>query len=110
MSQLNRRYAPQPPHSESWAVTNCASDAADQPVAQKVGAQALVRLENGKRAEALVLENGERVEALFEVGGKKQWFGGVVVKKNADTGLYHVKFDDEEEGDFTGDNYASLAF
>ncbi len=112
MSQLNRRYAPQPPHSESWAGTNSASDAADQPVAQKVGAQALVRLENGKRVEALVLENGERVEALFEVGGKKQWFGGVVmaVVKNADTDSYHVKFDDEEEGDFTGDNHVSLAF
>ena len=100
----------QPPCSEFWASTNSASDAADQPVAQNVGAQALV-LENGKRAEALVLENGERVEALFEVGGKKQWFGGVVVDvKNADTGLYHVKFDDEEEGEFTGDNHASLAF
>ena len=109
MLQLNRIYTPQPPDSESWAGANSASDAAEQPVAQKVGAQALV-LENGKRAEALVLENGERVEALFEVGGKKQWFGGVVVKKNADTGSYHVKFDDEEEGEFTGDNHASLAF
>lgn len=112
MLQLNRIYTPQPPHSESWAGANSASDAAEQPVAQKVGAQALV-LENGKRAEALVLENGERVEALFEVGGTKvtkQWFGGVVVAKNPDTGSYHVKFDDEEEGDFTGDNHASLAF
>jgi hypothetical protein len=67
-------------------------------------------LENGKRAEALVLENGDRVEALFKVGGKRQWFGGLVVEKNADTGSYHVKFDDEEEGEFTGDNHASLAF
>ena len=91
----------QPPCSEFWASTNSASDAADQPVAQNVG------------AHALVLEIGDRVEALFEVGGTKvtkQWFGGVVVAKNPDTGSYHVKFDDEEEGDFTGDNRASLAF
>ncbi len=109
MLQLNRIYTPQPPHSEFWAGANSASDAAEQPVAQKVGAQALV-LENGKWVEALVLENGERVEALFEVGGKKQCFGGVVVVKNADTCSYHVKFDDEEEGDFTGNNNASFAF
>ena len=109
LSQLNRIYTRQPPHSEFWAGTNSASDAAEQPGAQMVGAHALM-LENGKRVEALVLENGERVEALFEVGGKKQWFGGVVVVKNAGTGSYHVKFDDEEESDFTGDKHASLAF
>jgi hypothetical protein len=87
LSQLNRRYAPQQRHSEFCAGTNSASNAADQPVAQKAGAQALV-LENGKRVEALELENGERVEALFEVtpGGQKQWFGGVVIVKNAGTG------------------------
>ena len=107
--QLNHIYTRQPPHSDVWAGTNSASDAAEQPGAQMVGAQALV-LKNGKRVEALVLENGERVEALFDVEGKKKWFGGVVVVKNAHTGSYHVKFDDDEESDFTGVNYASPAF
>ena len=109
LSQLKRKFTEQPPHSKFWAGTNSESDAADQPEAQGNEVQALV-LKNGKRVEALVLENGERMEALFDVEGKKKWFGGVVVAQNANDGLYHVKFDDDEEADFAGDNHASLAF
>ena len=59
--------------------------------------------------EALVLDIGERVQALFDEEGTKTWYSGVVVAQNADTGSYHVKFDDGEEGDFQGDNHAPLA-
>jgi hypothetical protein len=59
--------------------------------------------------EALVLVIGERVQALYDEEGTKRWYSGVVVAQNADTGSYHVKFDDGEEGDFQGDNHAPLA-
>ena len=51
--QLNHVYTRQPPHSDVWAGTNSASDAAEQPGAQMVGAQALV-LENWRRSEVTV--------------------------------------------------------
>ena len=99
LSQLNRIYTLQPPDSQRWARTSSESDAADvdQPVAQ------------GNAARPLVLQIGERVEALFDVEGSRKWFGGVVVAQNANDGLYRVKFDDDEEADFTGDNHASFA-
>jgi hypothetical protein len=59
--------------------------------------------------EVLVLDIGERVQALFDEEGTKRWYSGVVVAQNADTGSYHVKFDDGEEGDFQGDNHVPLA-
>jgi hypothetical protein len=98
LSQLKRKFTEQPPHSKFWAGTNSESDAADQPEAQ------------GNEVQALVLKKGDRVEALFDVEGSRKWFGGVVVAQNANDGLYRVKFDDDEEADFAGDNHASLAF
>ena len=98
LSQLKRKFTEQPPHSKFWAGTNSESDAADQPEAQ------------GNEVQALVLKKGDRVEALYDEAGTKKWFGGVVVAQNANDGLYHVKFDDDEEADFAGDNHASLAF
>lgn len=97
LSQLKQIYTSQPPDPARWAGTTSGAADLDQPVA-------LVE------AETLVLDVGARVEALFEDSGAKKWFGGVVVALNANDCSYHVKFDDGEEGDFTGNKHSSLAF
>jgi hypothetical protein len=45
----------------------------------------------------------------LKTGRGWKWGEGVSAK-NADAGVYHVKFDDEKEGNFTGDKPASPAF
>ena len=59
--------------------------------------------------EALVLNIGDSVQALFDEEGTKTWYSGVVIAQDVETGSYHVRFDDGEEGDYQGDNHAPLS-
>ena len=89
LSQIDRVYTKQPPEVKRWA---------------KGG-----ETEAEQGGEALVLDIGERVQALFDEEGTKTWYSGVVVRQDVETGSYHVRFDDGEEGDYQGDNHAPLS-
>jgi hypothetical protein len=68
-------------------------------------------LKTGRGRKLWCLKTGIGWKLFLRWGVRGSGLVGLVVDvKNADTGLYHVKFDDEEEGEFTGDNHASLAF
>ena len=98
---MAREYTSQPPGIKSWG-DKCEEENQQGHTLAGTGNQGAVEV---PAAQHLKVAIGTRVECLFKSVDDPDgtWFGGVVTSRRED-GLWHVEFDDGDDGDFGDDD------